>query len=487
MKNSAWLGLVVGGLLWTASASAQVPCLGDCNGDGRVAINELIIGVNIALNVSPASACPAFDPDGNGSVVISDLVTAVNNALNGCPGTPTPTRTIGSPTITSTPTATVPTPTATATSAAARCGNRVVEPGESCDDGNNVGGDGCAANCTTEDLRVSVFDPLKSSATVQNDGLPALVISCKPATNPDSPTCLRGQQTLRTGKLRNEAVFDKNGNLLFEPGQIPVALRADEVFFNPIVVTGVGCACTRAVPIPAFGQNVSGSGIVGCGDTSLSDVNYEVVQDHNTNPGSPGNRVQAMPNDPECNDQTDLDGAISEACLEGTGSDCSTPEHSIVHPAVCNSPPALTRSGGPAPKGSAFIVTGIQIGVLLSGGFGCPAMNCRVTDFGPDCMPCTDDDVVKGAPATVALTTGVAQGAVFDVNNATSGLPAIEEGVDCGFGPCVVKQVGQKLDCSLIVNDPTYAGTGSKTVLAFPALDSRGLGDNVTSVILTPK
>ncbi len=30
------------------------------------------------------------------------------------------------------------------------CGNSVVEGGESCDDGNNVGGDGCSATCTTE-------------------------------------------------------------------------------------------------------------------------------------------------------------------------------------------------------------------------------------------------------------------------------------------------------------------------------------------------
>lgn len=31
-----------------------------------------------------------------------------------------------------------------------RCGNRVVDPGERCDDGDNVDGDGCSAGCTTE-------------------------------------------------------------------------------------------------------------------------------------------------------------------------------------------------------------------------------------------------------------------------------------------------------------------------------------------------
>ncbi len=60
-------------------------CVGDCNGDGRVAINELVLGVNIALGNAQVGACPAMDGNGDGSVRINELVTAVNNALNGCP------------------------------------------------------------------------------------------------------------------------------------------------------------------------------------------------------------------------------------------------------------------------------------------------------------------------------------------------------------------------------------------------------------------
>jgi YVTN family beta-propeller protein len=59
-------------------------CAGDCNGDGTVGINELIIGVNIALGTQPASACTAVDVDGNGMVTINELVRAVSSALNGC-------------------------------------------------------------------------------------------------------------------------------------------------------------------------------------------------------------------------------------------------------------------------------------------------------------------------------------------------------------------------------------------------------------------
>ena len=60
-------------------------CEGDCNGDNMVAINELIIGVNIALGNAPVGDCPSFDQNDSGQVEINELIGAVNNALNGCP------------------------------------------------------------------------------------------------------------------------------------------------------------------------------------------------------------------------------------------------------------------------------------------------------------------------------------------------------------------------------------------------------------------
>ena len=59
-------------------------CVGDCDGNGTVAINELITGVNIALGSQPVTVCPAFDADDSGSVAINELITGVNNALAGC-------------------------------------------------------------------------------------------------------------------------------------------------------------------------------------------------------------------------------------------------------------------------------------------------------------------------------------------------------------------------------------------------------------------
>ena len=59
-------------------------CTGDCNGNGIVAINELVLGVNIVLGRS-ASACLAFE-NAEGTVDVAQLVKGVNNALNGCGG-----------------------------------------------------------------------------------------------------------------------------------------------------------------------------------------------------------------------------------------------------------------------------------------------------------------------------------------------------------------------------------------------------------------
>ena len=74
-------------------------CVGDCNGDGEVRINELILGVNIALGNAAVSACASFDcPQPLPGVFINCAVEAVNNALLGCRTTPV------SPTVTATPT-----------------------------------------------------------------------------------------------------------------------------------------------------------------------------------------------------------------------------------------------------------------------------------------------------------------------------------------------------------------------------------------------
>jgi hypothetical protein len=61
-----------------------IVCVGDCNVDNAVSINELIIGVLIASQGGGTGGCVAFDPNGSGSITIEELVRAVGLALSGC-------------------------------------------------------------------------------------------------------------------------------------------------------------------------------------------------------------------------------------------------------------------------------------------------------------------------------------------------------------------------------------------------------------------
>ena len=94
------------------------PCVGDCRRDGRVTVDELVKGVNIALGEMALRECPSFDSSNDGRVTVDELVQGVNAALNGCaPSPPTATSTsTHTPTSTRTPTQT-PTNTASSTPA----------------------------------------------------------------------------------------------------------------------------------------------------------------------------------------------------------------------------------------------------------------------------------------------------------------------------------------------------------------------------------
>jgi hypothetical protein len=59
-------------------------CVGDCDDSGSVAINELILGVNISLGSAELSRCSAFDRNDSGGVEINELIGGVNASLNGC-------------------------------------------------------------------------------------------------------------------------------------------------------------------------------------------------------------------------------------------------------------------------------------------------------------------------------------------------------------------------------------------------------------------
>jgi pimeloyl-ACP methyl ester carboxylesterase len=70
-------------LLVTPSSPAAAQCIGDCNGDHAVTIDELVTLVNIALDTAPPSACSLGVPTG-AEVNIALIIAAVNSALNTC-------------------------------------------------------------------------------------------------------------------------------------------------------------------------------------------------------------------------------------------------------------------------------------------------------------------------------------------------------------------------------------------------------------------
>lgn len=88
----------------------SVGCAGDCNSDGMVTIDELLLLVRIAVGEPTDAACMRGDVNGDGAITIDEILLAVRNALDGC-ATPTPNPGV-TPTVT--PTSTI-SPTATPT------------------------------------------------------------------------------------------------------------------------------------------------------------------------------------------------------------------------------------------------------------------------------------------------------------------------------------------------------------------------------------
>ena len=59
-------------------------CIGDCNGDTAVTVDELLTMVNIALDNAPLSTCRVGNANGDGHITVDEILKAVGNALNRC-------------------------------------------------------------------------------------------------------------------------------------------------------------------------------------------------------------------------------------------------------------------------------------------------------------------------------------------------------------------------------------------------------------------
>ena len=64
--------------------SAADDCVGACQDPLVVSVADLVMGVNIALDNAPLSACPTFDATGDQRVTVNELLLGVRNATDGC-------------------------------------------------------------------------------------------------------------------------------------------------------------------------------------------------------------------------------------------------------------------------------------------------------------------------------------------------------------------------------------------------------------------
>lgn len=77
------LGILPGSLP-PCSENCPPACPGDCNGSTMVTIDELTLGVTIALGDQSVSACTALNTQEDTRISISELIAAVAAALDGC-------------------------------------------------------------------------------------------------------------------------------------------------------------------------------------------------------------------------------------------------------------------------------------------------------------------------------------------------------------------------------------------------------------------
>ncbi len=73
----------IGAFEYNGSDPPLTSCAGDCDGNGSVAVDELVMLVNIALGEAQGSRCPHGLPSG-ATVAIAVILHGVNNALTGC-------------------------------------------------------------------------------------------------------------------------------------------------------------------------------------------------------------------------------------------------------------------------------------------------------------------------------------------------------------------------------------------------------------------
>jgi len=511
------------GFLMPSASHAQA-CLGDCNMNGVVTAGELTKITAIILECDGAAAgcaavpggCTAADKNGNGIISAGELTNVISNILNfatGCPPTtPGATNTPAAthtpvPSNTPTPTFTIPpspTPTAT-TVVAAVCGDGVVEGDEECDQGGTCiggdnagtactseaqcighgvctegphigaacaddsacpgggkcihcktfGGNGCAANCTLETDVPFTLVPgvaqksppaiLSGSGAFVHDGIIQLALP------------LSGSQVLTVGKVRNN--------------RLTYIVKAASLHIPQIAVSTLACACTRGVAGKSCGGTLfeeDGTTLsTGCSDAYTAGASLCNGKKPCAFVNGPGNSASGLVG---CDG---LEGVNLSFTQQSTASTSPPPPPT---PRPGSGPAVITLSGSGGP-GSTVVLNTSAIGTTTAAhvaGKVCQGVApCAATsDFGADCMFCTDDDPqsARGVANTLPQVTGTATAEIF-----TSGDSSQADG---NIGPFTV--TGNPISCSMLTANPPSL-TGISTAGAFTALNQPSTHDIVVT------
>jgi hypothetical protein len=430
---------------------AAAACVGDCSGDGEVTVNELITMVNIALGNSPVSACPVGDANGDGEITVNEIISGVNNALNGCP-------------------------------AGGVCGDGKVDSGEECDDGGIcIGGDNAGTACTSDTTCTGqgvCTEGANENHACNNDGdcAGSKCVHCRPfggdgcaanctsetrvvinlkegaLTNPDDPLSIDPTTSgiIVYGDILSIAIlFPPGGSQAFtigkeKDGQIPAVLRAADINLPRLPVQTLACACLRGLELKTCGgtlNEVDGSPSTNCTDGFSAPTACDGKKPCASvfGPGNGGTAVVG------CNA---LDGANLTVTQNSGGG--GTPEAPVV---------TLSGAGG---AGAVRMQTATSLGFVIG------ACSGSGPDYGADGEFCTDDDSQSSRGNVVPATyvTGTATGTVTQAN----GDPTLD------IGP--YSTMGAPLMCSELSN-----GNASGSVLAgaFTILGQDTIGDIVVT------
>jgi hypothetical protein len=451
-----WSVVAVFGLplatVWSTASAQQSACVGDCQSNNSVTVDDILTMLNIALGGGEITACENGDANGDGKITIEDIVVAINNAklsdISQCVRVP---------------------------GGQGRCGDGHMDPGEDCDNGGTCtggamsgthctsdadcggsaqpgvclggpmmdvacmgdtdcpssscvrcktfGGMGCAANCTTETdvpymlqpgvVTGSSIEPGTSGATVFGEIIPML------------PLPLTGSQVLTIGKAKD--------------GKIPLVIKAPSVQFPQIPVSNIACACVRG-----FEAMTCGGVLFEVGGTAQSPVcnDLAVPYDCTANGKAPCSTVHGTGNS--------ASGEIGCQGLDAVNVDLQQD---------CNGeaggmpfPPVVTISGAGG-NGSAIVLNSIQIGTQVGA---CTANFC--TD--------ADPPEARGMPQTLPYTTGMATATVHNAND----VPGFD------IGP--QSEMGSPFTCQ---GDGIGSVAGVSIAGAFTACDQPTIADIVVT------